>query len=139
MVRRRRIASWVALACCLLLAMLPARAEESKPGATLEGKLVQTARGPALLVKGKDIPLSTVRTWHLNTLKDKRLSGREIRVEGDWAEDGTFRVSEFHTVKDGKLYRVRYFCEVCNIDSLEPGDCVCCHAPTELQEIPVEK
>jgi hypothetical protein len=91
-----------------------------------------------LRVKGRDIPLSTVRTWHLNTLKDKRLAGREIRVEGDWAPDGTFKLLEFHTVKGGRFYRVRYYCEVCNIESLEPGDCVCCQAPTDLQEIPVD-
>jgi hypothetical protein len=34
---------------------------------------------------------------------------------------------------------VRYFCEVCNVEALEPGDCVCCQAPTELQEVPVDK
>ena len=112
-------------------------AQESKPAPPLQGKLVQLASGPALRIKGKDIPLSTIRTWHLNTLKDKRLAGREIRVEGDWSADGTFRVSQFYTVKGGKLYRVRYFCEVCNIESLEPGNCVCCQAPTELQEIPL--
>ena len=112
--------------------------QESRPAPPLQGKLIQTARGPMLRIKGRDLPLSTVRTWHLNTLKDKRLAGREIRVEGDWAPDGTFKLSEFHTVKGGRLYRMRYYCEVCNIESLEPGDCVCCQAPTEFQEIPVD-
>ena len=127
-----------AFAVSIVAAEPAARAQESKPAPPLQGKLVQLARGPALRVKGRDFPLTTVRTWHLNPLKDKRLAGREIRVEGDWAADGTFRVSQFYTVKGGKLYRVRYFCEVCNIESLEPGDCVCCQAPTELQEIPVD-
>jgi hypothetical protein len=126
-----------AFAVSIVAAEPAARAQKSKPAPPLQGKLVQLARGPALSVKGKDIPLSTVRTWHLNSLKDKRLAGHEIRVEGDWAADGTFRVSQFYTVKGGKLYRVRYFCEVCNIESLEPGNCVCCQAPTELQEIPL--
>ncbi len=119
--------------------MLPARAEGSKPVVKLDGKLVQSARGPALRAKGKDIPLAALRTWHSNTLKDPRLAGRDIRVEGEWAADGTFNVSQFFTIKNGKLCRVRYFCEVCNIESLEPGNCVCCQAPTELQEIPVDK
>ena len=127
----------VLAAFALPAAAPPVCAQESKPAPPLQGKLVQLARGPVLRIKAKDFPLSTVRTWHLNTLKDKRLAGREIRVEGDWAADGTFRVSQFYTVKGGKLYRVRYFCEVCNIESLEPGDCVCCQAPTELQEIPL--
>ena len=112
---------------------------EAKPALPLEGKLVQVAGQPVLRVGGKDYPLSAVRTWHFNTLLDKRLEGREIRVEGEWAADGTLKVRQFYTMKDGKIYRVRYFCEVCNIEALEPGNCVCCQAPTELQEIPVSK
>jgi hypothetical protein len=139
MVCHRRNVFWAALAATLLVAISPARAEERRSTSTLDGKLVPSARGPALRAKGKDTPLNTVRTWHSNTLKDPRLAGRDIRVEGEWAADGTFRVSQFFTIKNGKLYRVRYFCEVCNIESLEPGNCVCCQAPTELQEIPVDK
>ena len=116
-----------------------AQSPGAKPVLSLEGKLVQLSNGPALRVKGKDYPVSTARTWHLNTLKDKRLANREIRVEGSWTSDGTLKVSDFHTVKGGKLYRVRYYCDICNIESLEPGECVCCQAPTELQEIPVVK
>ena len=122
----------------LLAASVLAQVPGAKPALPLQGKLVQLPGGPALRVKGQDYPLSTVRTWHFNTLQDKRLAHRVIRVEGDWAPDGTLKVSQFYTVKDGRLYRVRYFCEVCNIESLAPGECVCCQAPTELQEIPVE-
>jgi len=121
----------------LLAASGLAQVSASKPPLRLEGKLVQLSGGPALRVKGKDHRLSAVRTWHFNTLMDKRLANRAIRVEGEWAPDGTLKVSQFYTAKDGKLYRVRYFCEVCNIEALEPGDCVCCQAPTELQEVPV--
>jgi hypothetical protein len=129
----------MSLATVLLLAApLLVQTPSSKPALPLEGKLVQIPSGPMLRVKGKDYPLSTVRTWHLNTLKDRRLEGREIRVEGEWAADGTLKVSQFYTLKNGRLYRVRYFCEVCNIEALEPGNCVCCQAPTELQEIPVD-
>lgn len=130
---------WTVAATVFLAAPPLARPQASTAAAPIEGKLVQSAKGPALRVKGRDIPLSTVRTWHLNALRDTRLAGREIRVEGEWSADGTFKVSQFFTVKSGKLYRVRYYCEVCNIESLEPGDCVCCQAPTELQEIPVNK
>ena len=129
---------WSVATMVFLAAAILAHPQESKPAPPLQGKLVQRAHGPVLRIKGKDFPLSTVRTWHLNTLNDKRLAGREIRVEGDWAPDGTIKLTEFHTVKGGKLYRVRYYCEVCNIESLEPGDCVCCQAPTDLQEIPVD-
>jgi hypothetical protein len=125
----------VALSCLALSGIT--WSAQAKPALPVEGTLLQLPSGPVLRVHGKDYSLSTVRTWHFNSLKDKRLANREIRVEGEWAPDGTLKVSQFYTVKNGKLYRVRYFCEVCNIEALEPGNCVCCQAPTELQEIPV--
>jgi len=134
---RSAIASILATLGLLALSVI-AWSAQVKPALPMEGTLVQLPSGPALRVRGKEYPLSTVRTWHFNSLKDKRLANREIRVEGEWAPDGTLKVSQFYTVKNGKLYRVRYFCEVCNIEALEPGNCVCCQAPTELQEIPVE-
>ena len=110
----------------------------SKPTLPATGKLVQSLSGPALRINGKDYPLSSSRTWYMNTFKDNHLAGRELRVEGEWAPDGTLKVTHFNTVKNGKLYRIRYFCEVCNIEALEPGKCVCCQEPTEFQEVPRE-
>ena len=88
-------------------------------------------------MQGKDQPLSATTTYLLHTLSDKRLANREVRLEGTMKADGTFEAERLYTVRDGKLYRVRYFCKVCNIEALEAGDCVCCQHPTELQEIPV--
>jgi hypothetical protein len=48
-------------------------------------------------------------------------------------------VDEIHTVHDGRVYRVRYYCETCNIEAVEPGPCACCQQPVELQEIPLDK
>ena len=107
--------------------------------ATLEGKLLSTQGDcPLVRVHDKDQPLSASNTYLYHTLLDKRLANREVRLEGTMKADGTFEVERLFTVKDGKLYRVRYFCKTCNIEALEPGDCVCCQQPTELQEIPVD-
>jgi hypothetical protein len=62
-----------------------------------------------------------------------------VRLEGTPQPDGTFQVQWLYTIHNGKLFRVRYFCATCNIVALEPGNCVCCQQPTELQEIPVDK
>jgi hypothetical protein len=119
---------------------LCAQTGDAKPQLPIEGKLVQLpGTGPVLQVKGKDFDLSARTTWLFHTLQDKRLANREIRVEGEWQPDGTLKVNHFFTVHNGKLFRVRYFCEVCNIEALEPGNCVCCQQPTELQEIPVSE
>ena len=115
-----------------------AQAKEGRPQLPIDGKLVQLpGHGPVLQVNGKEFDLSARTKWLFQTLEDKRLANREIRIEGEWQPDGTLKVNHFFTVRDGKLYHVRYFCEVCNIKALGPGKCVCCQQPTELQEIPV--
>ena len=113
------------------------QAEQSKPLIGLEGTLV-TTRGDCPLLKtgGREQALSANTPYLLHTLQDKRLDGREVRLEGNMKPGGTFEVEWLYTLKNGKLFRVRYFCATCNIVALEPGNCVCCQQPTELQEIP---
>ena len=60
-------------------------------------------------------------------------------MEGTEKPDGSFEVQWLYTIQKGKLFRVRCYCQVCNIVALEPGPCVCCQQPTELQEIPVQE
>ena len=106
--------------------------------AVLEGRLLSTAADcPVVRINGKDQSLSAYTPYLYHTLQDKRLANREVRLEGTMQGDGTFQVERLYTIKDGKRYRVRYYCKVCNIVALEPGNCVCCQQPTELQEIPV--
>jgi hypothetical protein len=125
---------------CVVLTVSPLTAAQAAPPhlAVLEGMLLSTtAECPVLRNHGKDQPLSGYTTYVYHTLQDKRLANREVRLEGTMKADGTFQVERLYTVTDGRLYRVRYFCKICNIEALEPGNCVCCQQPTELQEIPV--
>ena len=124
-----------------LMAIAPGTlAARPKPLPALEGKLIDLpGKGPVLKMPDKVQVLTATTPYLFHTLQDKRLTGRELRVEGEWQPDGTLKVNHFYTVHNGQLFRVRYFCEVCNIEALEPGNCVCCQAPTELQEIPVSK
>jgi len=115
-------------------------AAPQKPLTVLEGKLLTTQGDcPLLKIGGRNQTL-TADTPHLyHTMQDKRLDGREVRLEGIAKPDGSFEVHWLYTLHDGKVFRVRYFCSTCNIVALEPGPCVCCQQPVELQEIPVEK
>jgi hypothetical protein len=148
-IRWRRIRPEMALtlsrgaACALALASLLAPtvwAAQAKPLAVLEGQLL-TTRGdcPMVKINGREMALTADTAHLLHTMQDKRLDGREVRLEGIPRPDGSFEVKWFYTLHNGKLFRVRYFCATCNIVALEPGNCVCCQQPTELQEIPVEK
>lgn len=122
------------LAALLMPALLGA---QSKPLAVMEGQLLTTKGDcPMLKIDGREQPLSADTTYLLHTMQDKRLEGRQVHLEGIVKPDGTFEVHWLYTVHDGKLFSVRYFCYRCNIVALEPGNCVCCQQPTELQEIP---
>src|SRR5437899_836728 len=109
----------------LFLAMtlaLPAFAEghqmESPPFQT--GKLVMVpGTGLVFRTAKKDLKLSARSSYLFHTLQDKRLANREVHLEGATQPDGTFQVAKLFTVHNGKLYRVRYYCEVCNIEALE--------------------
>ena len=118
----------------------PAYAQGHSPESPpfLSGRLV-TVSGTGLVLRTdkKELKLSARTSYLFHTLQDKRLANRDVRLEGTTRSDGTFEVEKLFTVHSGKLYRVRYYCEVCNIEALEPGPCVCCQQPTELQEIPV--
>ena len=132
--------------CMLLMAIIVlaqagfAQAHPSDPLPFLTGKL-ETIPGTGLVLQTakKNYPLTARTTYLFHTLQDKRLANRQVRLEGTKKPDGTFEVAKLFTVHNGKLYRVRYFCEICNIEALEPGNCVCCQQPTELQEIPVDE
>ncbi len=138
---RRWQAGWIfALAAIASLLASSMLAEEAKPLAILEGKLI-TTRGDCPLVKsnGREQALSANTPYLFHTLQDKRLDGREVRLEGIAQPNSSFEVHWLYTLHEGKVFKVRYFCATCNIVALEPGNCVCCQRPTELQEIPAEK
>jgi hypothetical protein len=71
-------------------------------------------------------------------LRDGQLIGREWELVGSFRPDGRFDIVKLFTIKDGKRYRVTYYCEICNIVTHEPGRCMCCQGPTELREVPDE-
>jgi len=135
------------LLCGILFLPAPAPASNGGRGspstpasASLEGKLtlgkdgslhLSTAAG-AVAITADDPAL-------LHTLQDSRLEGRDLRVEGARLPGGRFDVLHLRVVRDGKLYRLRYYCHVCNIAATEPGNCVCCQRPTELEEIPADQ
>ncbi len=136
-IRRAALAGalWFAVA-----SVVPALGQNaaSKTPEVLQGRL--TAPGgnkPVLKTPQRDYTLTAKTPYLLHTLEDERLTNREVRLEGAATPGGGFEVAHLFTVRDGKLYKVRYYCEICNIPALEPGKCVCCQRPTELQEIPV--
>lgn len=48
------------------------------------------------------------------------------------------RLLDAWTVKDGKRFQIRYWCNTCAITTYTPGRCPCCQDDVELQEVPVD-
>jgi hypothetical protein len=119
----------------------PARAADTQNSQqTLQGKLLFIqGTGPVVKTATKQVSLAGRYEYIFRTLEDKRLRNDEVRLKGEFQADGNFRVDNIFTIHKGEVYRVRYFCETCNIAGLGPGKCVCCQQPTELQEVPVDK
>ena len=138
-----RRALLTALASSAVAVLTPALASQGPTPTdreSLQGRLIGVHGGqPTLKTALRDYILSAKNPYLSHTLRDERLLNREIRVEGRLKPDSTFEVVHLFTVRDGKLYKVRYYCDICNIAALEPGNCVCCQRPTELQEIPLSE
>jgi hypothetical protein len=68
---------------------------------------------------------------------DSRLRDRPARLTAVRAK-GTksLQVVSVQTVKDGTVYDVDYWCEICQISGNCPGACVCCGDDVELRERP---
>ena len=73
--------------------------------------------------------------------EDTNLQSKLLVAKGRvHSKDSTFEViGNLHEVKDGKLYELYYYCDVCSVESSFPGPCVCCREPVVLQERPARK
>lgn len=133
----------IVLACGMVLGIAASAApaaDTQNAQKTLQGKLLFIqGTGPVVKTATKQVPLAGRYEYIFRTLEDKRLQNDEVHVKGEYQADGNFRVDNIFTIHHGEVYRVRYFCETCNIVGLGPGRCVCCQQPTELQEVPVNK
>ncbi len=66
---------------------------------------------------------------------DRRFQEHLLLLEGRvFPGTALLEVQRFNWVRDGQLYEVTYWCEVCAIKGLKPGPCACCQAPVELRE-----
>ena len=95
-----------------LFAILGLSGGADADGDTIQGKLIIEPGKPAILrYEGKDVPLTSADKYIVATLKDTRISGREMKLTGRFRDDGAFEIRDFHVVRSGRLYRLLYFCD----------------------------
>ena len=134
-----RIGGLIALAVCTVFGGTVEAEEVASLPLVLVGKLVHSGgTDPVLITPKKRFSLRGAHPYLTATLWDEHLRDRQVRLEGI-VKEGVLEVARIFTVQNGQVFKVRYFCEVCNITDLKPGICVCCQAPTEFREIPATK
>jgi hypothetical protein len=67
---------------------------------------------------------------------DARVRERELQVAARVGAKGYLEVIRVQSVREGKLYDIYYFCELCNIRAYTPGLCPCCRNELEFRETP---
>lgn len=67
---------------------------------------------------------------------DTRVRQRELQVTARLRASDQLEIIKVQSVKEGKLYDIFYFCEVCNIKAYAPGLCPCCRNGLEFRETP---
>ncbi len=67
--------------------------------------------------------------------KDATLLKRPMRLTGRLLPKSTLlQVLEVHSMKDGKLHDLYYWCDICSIKRFEKKICDCCGGPMVLHE-----
>jgi hypothetical protein len=66
---------------------------------------------------------------------DARFQKHELVLTGRvFPATAILEVSRFQWRRDGKLYDLYYWCDVCAIRGVDPGLCACCKGKVELKE-----
>jgi len=67
---------------------------------------------------------------------DEKIRSRDLQVTARVFPETSFaEVIKLQSLRDGKLYNLFYFCEVCNIRTHKPGPCDCCQQPVKFREV----
>jgi hypothetical protein len=67
---------------------------------------------------------------------DSRVRQRELQVTAKLNDKQLLDIIHVQSIRDGKLYDIYYFCEICNIRAYAPGLCPCCRNELEFRETP---
>ena len=96
--RRRRREAWILAMALTSLLTASLGGAQAKPLTAIEGKLL-SGQGTCPLVKigSRQEALTANTPYLLHTLQDKRLDGREVRLEGVPQPDGSFEVHWLYT------------------------------------------
>jgi hypothetical protein len=78
--------------------------------------------------------------WSEGLFVDARLREKELILVGQvLPKTQLFDLSAMRSVKNGAVYDLYYYCDICAIKTLSPGPCMCCQGPVRLEESPLSE
>jgi hypothetical protein len=128
-------------ACVILpMALVTTCFAQNEPGTVqLTGKVVR-AESPWLLPKFKT-ESGAAYTLISNRLSsalfvDTNLAAKILLVKGRvWEGTRNLELTgNLRSIRDGKVYELYYYCDICAIKGIDPGPCMCCRDPVRLVE-----
>ena len=70
---------------------------------------------------------------------DAEVRAKDLLLKGKiFPHTDLFEAVTLRCVRDGKVYDLVYYCDICHIFTIAPGICECCKGPTTLIERPIE-
>ncbi len=60
---------------------------------------------------------------------ESRVRRMELQITALLHKNNLLELIKVLAIKDGKLYDIYYFCDLCNITAYGPGPCSCCFEP----------
>jgi hypothetical protein len=72
--------------------------------------------------------------------QDKRVRDKELQLRVRvLPKSQAIEVLTVHSIRDGVIQDLYYYCDVCAIKSVSPAICACCQGPVELVEKPLSQ
>jgi rubrerythrin len=69
---------------------------------------------------------------------ESRVRKMELQITALLHENDLLELIKVLAIKEGKLYDIYYFCDLCNITAYGPGPCPCCFEPLIFIEKPAK-
>jgi hypothetical protein len=111
----------------------------TSPEIELRGRLARISTNAVSLKADDGKQYSLVRTKLSEALfADPRLMEKHLVLKGRLAADkGSFDVTFMRSLVNGTLHDLYYWCDICAVHQVTPGECVCCREDVILTETPV--
>ena len=66
---------------------------------------------------------------------ESRVRKMELLIKGLLSEGNRLELAKIQALREGKLFDIFYYCEVCEITAYGPGPCFCCYNPFVYREV----